>query len=376
MATDFPLRLAIVANSVFNISNFRAALIRTLAEAGIEVTVIVPMGEPIDSLSNLPVVIERANHLRRGTLNPLRGLLLTVELLRIYQRRRVDCTLHYTVLAVIAGTIAGRLLGKPVVNTITGLGYAFINGGTSRRTAELLYGMVLPWSSFTYFHNGDDHHLFLQKGYVEPNNSGTIGGSGIELQHFLPRPLRPRPPFVFLCIARLLRDKGVVEFLAAARVLTENHPEATFILLGGLDPGNPAALLPADIEKMIDGHRIRWVDEVADVRPFITAATVVVLPSYREGLPRTLLEATATGRPLIATDVPGCRAVVHPGKNGWLVNARDTQALVDAMREALRTEAEKLGAMGRYGRALVEEKFAATLINDRYLEKIQELTRG
>ena len=274
----------------------------------------------------------------RRSLNPVADVKLFWTLYRWYRRERPDVVHHFTIKPVIYGSLAARLARVPrIVNTVTGLGYVFTSEavGLLRRLVEIQYRVALAAAHYTFFQNSEDRLLFLERGIVRDEKAGLLPGSGVDTAHFAPRgepdASRTDGPVVFLMIARLLRDKGLYEFVEAARRVRARYPRAEFQLLGARDDRNPTVVSAADVECWQSTGTVRWLGEVADVRDAISAADVVVLPSYREGTPRSLLEAAAMRKPLITTDAVGCREAVDDGVNGLLVPVRDSEALADAM---------------------------------------------
>jgi glycosyltransferase involved in cell wall biosynthesis len=243
---------------------------------------------------------------------------------------------------------------------ITGIGSAF-NSGTSRRRRALvvvvrtMYRLGLRQAHVVFFQNGDDEASFVALGLVgRRHRLVRIAGSGIDLEAFTPTPLPP-PPLTFLMVARLLRDKGLHEYVEAARQVRRRHPGVRVQLLGPLDP-NPEGISSSEVEAIRAEGAVDYLGETSDVRPYLAAASVCVLPSYREGTPRSLLEAMAMGRPIITTDAPGCRETIEPGRNGLMIPARDAGALADAML-AMIDAPERLTAMGLEGRRIAESRF-------------------
>jgi glycosyltransferase involved in cell wall biosynthesis len=353
--------------------SFRGELIAAMANAGHEVIACAPGAHPevaealrARGARYLPV------HLDRSGTNPLADLSSLLSLRQLFRQLRPDLVLAYTAKAVIYGAGAARLAGVPhIFAMITGLGYAFIEGRELKRRilrqmTTLLYRASLAGCEAILFQNRDDLDEFRKAG-IAPAGKPLIrvDGSGVDTAHYGFWPAAPEPP-TFLLIARLLRDKGIVEYVEAAKRLRAEYPHARFRLLGPMDP-NPAGLSAA----VLDGWRaegaIEYLGEAADVRPPLRACTVYVLPSYREGMPRTVLEAMATGRAIVTTDVPGCRETVVEGENGFLVPPRDAGALADAMRRFI-VQPELATPMGERSRALAEQRFDVHRVNAAMLE--------
>jgi glycosyltransferase involved in cell wall biosynthesis len=282
--------------------------------------------------------------------------------------------------------MAAHALGIPVVNNIAGLGSAFIRGGWLAHVLTNLYRFVLIRAKRVFFQNPDDYLKFVEMGLVSKEHSAVLPGSGVDLQRFQPVPLPSLQGahegdsqrtndrhFVFLMVARLLKDKGVQEFADAARLLKSSYPCAEFALLGFKDSQNPNAVSEEQLALWQEKGWVTYWGSSADVREPLALADCVVLPSYREGTPRTLLEAAAMGRPLVATDVPGCREVVRHGFNGLLCRPRDSQDLADQMQAILLMPAEQLAQMGQASRQYVEERFDEQRVIDAYLQVLNEI---
>ena len=235
-----------------------------------------------------------------------------------------------------------------------------------------LYRVGLSRAAVVFFQNPDDRALFIERQMVRPDQARLLPGSGVDLDRFAPSP-QPSGPVTFLLIARLLGDKGVREFAAAAKSLRAELPDARFELLGPIDEGNRTAIARAELDGWIAQGLVDYLGETDDVRPYVSAASAVVLPSYREGLPRTLLEAAAMARPLIATDVPGCREVVEDGVNGFLCRVRDSASLAKAMKKFVESSSAKRLAMGEAGRRKVQDKFSETVVIRAYLDALDTL---
>ena len=362
--------VALVTNSTFNVTNFRWGLLAALRAAGHRVVVVAPPGPEEGRIREAGYEFVPLRYLRRSGLNPVADLLLTRDLTRHFQREGIDVALLYTSKPVIFGTFAARRAGVRSICTLTGLGYAYIRGGWLRGVMDQLYGYALRRADHSFFHNPDDRAKFVQSGRVTAEQSSVVGGSGVNLNHFPRIDFAEADPTHFLFIGRLLADKGIREFVAAARRVRVGRPEASFTIIGGPDDDNPAGINGYEASEWGREPGIRYLGPIRDVRPHLARAGVVVLPSYREGLPRTLLEGAATGRPLIATDVPGCREICRPGENGWLVPARNPAALADALLAALDTPAPQLAEMGHRDRRLVEERFSEQAVVAAYLARL------
>lgn len=359
-------RVMVVGSFAPSLIGFRGPLISAMIERGHSVVALAPaMDHPTAEALNKLGARAREIQLTNVSLNPL-ALVRSLRTLRsIIRSERPDVILSYTIKPVIVSAFAGRAerVGT-IVSLITGAGYAFTGGRELKRilskaAASLLYRGALARSDVIVFQNPDDQQLFRKLSLV-PRGRETyiINGSGVDLDHFAPPPLPTRTSF--LMISRLLRDKGIREFAVAAKRLKAAYPEVPIVLVGALDP-SPDSLTREELQDLIDCG-IDYKGQLKDVRPEIAACSVYVLPSYREGTPRSVLEAMAMGRAVITTDVPGCRETVRSGENGLLVRARDPDSLYDAMK-CFVDEPALARKMGRASRSLAERKYDVHRVN-------------
>ncbi|MEM9043810.1 MAG: glycosyltransferase family 4 protein [Pseudomonadota bacterium] len=363
-------RVLLIAGAAESLINFRGPLIAEMIAKGHEVHVAAPDYDEAKGvragLQELGAVAHQIPLQRTGTnpLTDLRGLMALVALMR---RLRPQIALGYTIKPVIYGSLAGWLAGVPGrFAMITGLGYAFTGDARGKRAivqriVRSLYRFALARTSGVMFQNPDDKALFANLGLLADGIPVTIvNGSGVDLQRFTPQPF-PEGPVQFLMIARLLGDKGVREYAAAAAQIRTSYPEVGIHLVGGHD-SNPDAVSISEVEAWQSDGRLIWHGAREDVRPAIAAAHVYVLPSYREGTPRTVLEAMAMGRPVITTDVPGCRETIVDGESGFLVQARDDKALVQAMAKFI-DNSELIPAIGEKSKKRVSDKYDVKIVN-------------
>lgn len=355
--------IVLAANSSFNILNFRMELIRRLQQSGYRILVLAPCAKAelaghSFAVADLPV--------DRSGLNPVRDLVLLWRLRSLLAEHGAAALLGFTVKPNIYGALACRSLGIPAIPNVSGLGTAFIGRGPLSHWVGALCRVAFRRCPAVMFQNHDDLDLFVARGFVERGQTCLLPGSGIDLAEFAPAPLPDGPP-VFLMIARLLGDKGVREYAGAARRLKLVRLDWRFRLLGPLDPGNRTGIPSAELQQWADEGVIEYLGETDDVRPAIAATSAVVLPSYREGLPRTLLEGAAIGRPLVATDVPGCRELVEDGVTGYRCVSHDVGSLADAMLRLGDLPRAQFEAMGNAARRMAEEKFSIQRVSDAYL---------
>jgi glycosyltransferase involved in cell wall biosynthesis len=359
------------ANSFWNILHFRAPLIAALVQAGFRIVIAAPRSDT--SQAHL-LGAEAVNiALDRSGLNPYRDARLFFEYRRLLNRYTPDLYLCYTIKPNIYGSLAARVAGVPSLPNVSGLGTAFIKHGALSRFVGLLYRLAFRGCPIIFFQNPDDRDLFVSRKIVEPHQARLLPGSGIDLNHFIPMAPSDDEQVRFLFIGRLLGDKGVREFVEAARVLKSEQPGWRFQLLGALDEGNRSGIGSHELSRWVQEGLVEHLGQAADVRPFIAAATAVVLPSYREGLPRSLLEGAAMARPLIATDVPGNRQLIEHGVNGLLCEVRSPHSLADAMREVAAMSAHQRANMGRASRELAERSYGVEKVIAAYLEALAQL---
>lgn len=367
----------VTLNTAWNLANFRVGLIRALQLDGFEVVAIAPADGHEARLPCRFVDLPMDN----GGTNPLRDAVLFVRFVRLLRRERPSVLLAYTAKPNIYGSLAARVCGVPVINNIAGLGSAVIRGGWVAAVLRQLYRVALARSAMVFFQNPDDRDLFVAEGLVTHGRVGLLPGSGVDLERFLPvaRADDEARPVRFLLLARLLWDKGVGEYVEAARLvraaMAAQGTAVEFCIAGQADVGNPTAVPRGTLAGWEAEGAVRYLGFVDDVRPLIADADVVVLPSYREGTPRALLEAAAMGKPLVATDVPGCREAVVPGETGMLCEARSATSLALAMTNMVNIGAPARHRMGSAGRAFVEARFDERIVHRAYLNAIHQVLR-
>ncbi|MGQ5488230.1 glycosyltransferase family 4 protein [Thauera sp. ZXT1-4] len=357
--------LALISSQAFSIYNFRGGLVREWADLGLKVHALAPDYDEASRAKVRGLGAEPVDYpLRRTGMSPLHDLRALWALFRLLKRLDVDAVFSYFVKPVIYGNMAARLAGvQRRFSMIEGGGYVFAETPPSmyrrflRKGVTLLYRNALKGAERVFFLNREDEALFLA-GILVPEQAFLLGPIGVDLAHFAPQPV-PLEPIVFLLAARLIEEKGVREFVEAAREL---RGQARFILLGGPDL-NPNSIGRGQLEEWVRDGCIEWIDHVEDVRPIVERASVFVLPSYyREGVPRSIQEAMAMGRPVITTDMPGCRDTVVHGENGFLIKPRSIEALVDTMRVFIQNP-PRAAIMGSAAQSFALEKFDAKSCN-------------
>lgn len=367
-------RVVVVASLTWSLVCFRLDLLKALVAAGHEVTALAPDDDraAIATLERIGVRFEQIPMARTGT-NPLADLRTLMALYTRMRRLAPDVMLAYTMKPIIYGGLAARLAGiRQRFAMFTGFGFLFGEGlqgfrtNLIRRLSIKLYRVSLAGTTAAFAYNDADAAEIRRHTMVSPQTPLImLAGSGVDLKRFAQSEPRSGPP-VFLLVARLLREKGIAEFAAAARLLKREFPDARFQILGPFDP-SPLVIAKAELDSWVEEGVVEYLGETRDVAPFLVASTVFVLPSYyREGIPRSALEAMATGRPIVTTDAPGCRETVLDGESGFRVAPRNVEALARAMRAFL--DDETLAArMGARSRKLAEERFDVHLVNETLL---------
>ncbi len=352
--------LFVVNNPAFFMSH-RVPVALAAQKAGYDVHVATMDGPAVADIQSLGMTHHPIPMTRSGK-HPLQELGTLLALIRLFRRLRPDVVHLVTIKPVLYGGIAARLTRVPgMVAAISGLGFVFLSNSLKMRLVRAvvarLYRIALGHpNSRVIFQNANDRDLLKSLGAVREDQVVIIRGAGVDLDAYRPTPEPSAPPVVVTMVARLLRDKGVQEFVQAARLLRERGVPVTMQLVGGLDAGNPTSATQADVDAWQRDGCVQALGERSDIAALYAAAHIAVLPSYREGLPKSLIEAAACARAVVTTDVPGCRDAIEPGVTGLLVPVRDAPALADAIAR-LAEDAALRQSMGTAGRALAEREF-------------------
>ena len=352
--------------------NFRGELLNDFIVEGHTVFACAPNAS--ESIKNELLkmgVIYRNVKISRVGMNPLYDFVLLLSMINKFRSIKADVFIGYTIKPVIYGSIAARFVGVPrIYSIITGLGYAFIGETVKSKVIRILvsylYAFALQFNKKVFFQNNDDSQLFQKRKFVNKDQVVVLNGSGVNIEKFS---ITPFPEELsFLLIARLLKDKGVYEYIKASRVIKTKYPKVQFCLVGWIDE-NPSSISKDDLQSWINEGLVDYLGKMTDVRPAISGCSVYVLPSYREGTPRTVLEAMAMGRPIITTDAPGCRDTVCHGSNGFLVPVRDTVILAQMMERFVENRV-LIEKMGKKSRKIAEKKYDVRKVNQIIIKNL------
>lgn len=369
------MKIAIVLNTSWNIYNFRLNFVKTLIAKGYEVHTIAPTDKYTHYLVEAGCIHHKVKMDSRGA-NPIKDFALIIELWMIYRKIRPGIVLHYTVKPNVYGTIAATLLKIPVINNVCGLGTVFLKKNLISAIAILLYKLTFRFPKKVFFQNADDRNLFVGRNLVSHSAADLIPGSGVDLEKFKPMAFKRNESFTFLLISRLISDKGILEYIDAVKKLRHMGMDARFQILGAKDPEHHRGIQEDVIQRWIDEGTIEYLGTTDDVREFIEKADCIVLPSYREGAPRTLLEAASSAKPIVATDVPGCHHVVTNNLNGLLCRLKDSDDLAEKMGMMASFDNEKLKELGINGRKKMESEYNEKAVIDKYLDELKSLQKA
>ena len=372
------MKIAVLSSFTTSLFWFRIDMMQSFQRAGCEVLAVGDGSEDewAERFAVLGIRYRQIPVQRNGT-NPLRDLTTFRALYRLLKEEKPDKIFAYQAKTVIYGGVAARANGiREFYPLIAGVGSVFLGDSPKQKLIRSIlvaeYKLGMRHAPKIFFQNRDDLKVFTDHGILPEHKAVMLHGSGVNVEKFTPTPLPERPGF--LCISRLIRDKGVMEYLEAARKLHKLRPEAQCVLVGPFDT-NPSAIQPQELQGYIDDGSVVYVGEQKDVQPFLKACTAYVLPSYHEGTPKTVLEAMACGRPSITTDAPGCRETVTDGVNGYLVPVKNVDAIVAAMEKIL-DDPRKNEEMAKAARRIAEDVYDVHKINlkIRQTMRIEELT--
>lgn len=363
-------KIAISLNTAWNIYNFRLGLIKALQKEGYKVIAIAPKDEYAKKLEDEGVKFFDIKINNKGT-NPIEDMKLIFDYVKVYKKAKPDVILSYTIKPNIYGSIAAGIVKIPVISNISGLGTVFLNNSITSKIARSLYKIGLRFPKKVFFQNRDDRDLFVKYKLVDIKKTDLLPGSGIDTQKFAPIEIqRDDNKLKFLMIARLVKDKGLYEYLKAAEELKQKYKDVEFLLLGAFYPGNPTAITKEELNEWVKIGIVNYLGVSDNVKEEIAKVDCVVLPSYREGLSRVLLEAAAMAKPIVTTDVPGCKDIIEDGINGFLCQVKNYKDLAEKIEKMMNLSEAKRKKMGQKGREKILKEFNEEIVIRKYLNSI------
>lgn len=370
------IHIVFSGNTAWGMYTFRGKMLNHFARK-VKVTVIAPHDDVYSKkLKELGCHVVDIDIQAKGK-NPLVDFLLTLKYLKLFRRLKPDLSITYTIKPNIYASIAARVLGIPFFPVTTGLGYVFLHKNLTSMVAKGLYKLAFHKAKQVWFLNTDDMEMFKKSGLVAEDRIRLLHGEGIDTKSFSLTSLSEGSgAFKFLLFGRMLADKGLYEYVDAARIVKKKCPSVEFLLLGPLWKENPTAISEKQLSRWSSEGLVNYLGATDDVREFVRQADCVVLPSYREGIPFSLMEGASMGRPLIATDIPGCRDVVIDGKTGYLCEVKDAKSLANAMGKMLALTPNQRKEMGLAGREYMVREFDIKQIirqYDSFIEKVLKI---
>ena len=363
-------KIAFIGNSLQTMWQFRSGVLTTLAQMGYEVVVIAPQDSdtiPLQKANIRFIPIQIDSH----GMNPISDIRLMLQLKHIYRNEHFDLVFHYTIKPIIYGGWAAARTATAYIAVVTGLGYTFLSNNWITKLTKWLYRTALRHAKNVWFLNQDDQTIFIDQRIVSPTRTQVIPGEGVDTT-FYHSTLPPTAPFTFLFVGRLLWHKGISEFVDAAKIVLQKYPKVEFHVVGSLEKPHLGATIQ-HINQWTKTGIITYLGETTDIRPFVQQAHCIVLPSYREGLSRVLLEAAAMQRPIITTQVPGCQEIVENGENGLLCMKQHALSLAQCMLQLLTLTDDDRQRMGEKGREKVCTLFDEKIIIKHYINTLTEL---
>lgn len=365
--------IVFTSNVSWAMVKFRYKLLEHLISEGYTLYIIAPKDDFVPKLESLGCHCIDI-HLSRKGVNPIEDFLLFYKLYTLYKEIQPDIIFHYSIKPIVYGSFAAKLLDLRSVAVNIGLGYTFIHTNIVTKISHLLYKWSLPCATMVWFINEEDREEFVSRGFVTSSKTLVLPSEGVDLEYFTPLEIKKEEATSFLLIARMLKDKGIIEFYEAAKKLKKSYPQVKFQLLGNVDLENPRGIEQEILEQWHQEGVIEYLGYAKDVRSYIAQASCVVLPSYREGKGMTLIEAAAMKKPLIATDVEGCRDIVKDGYNGFLCEVRNSESLAEVMEKFLTLSMEEQEQMGENGYRFVKENFDIKRVITIYMQTLKRFS--
>ena len=365
-------KIAIVINSSWAAYNFRFNLAKSLKEAGYKVVFIAPYDNKYSELIKKYFEFYDMQIDANG-INPLNDFKTIVSLYRLYKKLNLDIVLNFSIKPNIYSSIISGIVKIKSISNISGLGTIFITQSMVTKIAKLMYKTALGFNDKVFFQNNDDRSLFIQNRLVYEDKTALLPGSGVDLTKFNSVEKDNDGVVRFLLIARLLKDKGILEFIEAIRIIKKNYNNAEFQILGAISVANKTAITKKELQSWIDDNLVKYLGTTDNVQEVIKTIDCMVLPSYREGTPRSLLEACAMQKPIIATNAVGCKEVVDDGINGYLCEVKNAKDLADKIELMINLSDDERKAMGKAGREKIVKEFDEKIVIGKYLKSIKEI---
>ena len=368
-------KIIISANVLFTIANFRKELIKFLVQKDYEVICVASKDELSNNaeeiLNTLGVKFIEINVSRKG-MNPIEDLGYLFNLIKIYKQHRPKAVLHFTIKPNIYGTIACKLLNIPSINTINGLGSGIIKDNFLSKVLKSLYRFSLKYSHKILFQNSDDKSFFINNRIISEKKVGIVPGSGVDTQYFNNSESN-NDKLTFILIARLLKDKGIYEYIEAIKEVKKINNDVVFLLAGQFDHDNPTAIKEEEVQTWENDKLIKYIGKTDDIKEFFRLSDIVVLPSYREGLSRVLIEAASASKPIITTNVAGCKDIVVENENGFLCDVKSASSLKECIEKMINISDEERNKMGTNSNLIAKNKFDKKIVNRIYLNIIKDI---
>lgn len=362
-------KIVISINTSWNIFNFRLNLIYFLQKKGFQIIALSPEDAYSSKLKEAGILWEPIKIENKGN-NPIKDAFLVKQYYSLLKKHKPDIALFYTIKPNIYGSIACRFLNIPVINNVSGLGTVFIRNNWISKFAKALYKVAFKSSDVVFFQNEDDRNLFIETELIKKNQSDMLPGSGVDLEKFKVTPLPKNLHFLF--IGRLLYDKGIIEYLEACKKIKSSSPEIKFSVIGKVEEVAGLGISPFHLNKFVDEGIVDYLGTTDNIADEIEKASVIVLPSYREGTPRTLLEGGAMGRPIITTNVPGCKNLIKKGYNGWMCEAKNSKKLTKTIKHVIDIDNKKLTEFGLNNRTFMELHYNESIVFEKYHKAITQ----
>jgi len=365
--------VVIAINTTWNIYNFRKGLIKALQKEGYNVVAISPKDEYASKLEEMGCKHYHIDISNKGT-NPIDDIKLIFDYYKLFKEIKPSIILGYTIKPNIYGSFASKVANIPIVCNISGLGTVFLNDSISSSIAKYLYKIALKIPKKVFFQNPHDREVFIENRLVDSNKTDILAGSGIDTNHFKPIEVNKNNDKIkFLLIARLIKDKGIYEYVEAAKIIKDKYKEKVkFSIIGAFYEHNPTSIKKKELDRWIQKGLIDYLGTTDNIQEIIAKYDCIVLPSYREGLSRVLLEASAMAKPIITTNVPGCKDIVEDGVNGFLCEVKNSKSLANVIEKFIKLDKVEKKKMGYKGREKAIKDYSEQVVINKYLEVIDE----